>query len=135
MQVGQAQKEFSVNEGLSLTDALLHCAVEAVAATPPAAAQDGLAWLVAAGATGDWAGQDNKLACRQAGQWLFVTPRDGMRISNRATGQDLRRLGGVWLAPLAPAEASGGATVDAQARNAIADLVQKLRQAGVFAAS
>lgn len=132
---GQAQKEFFVNEGRHLTDALLHCAIESQTATPPATPSDGQAWLVAAGANGVWTGQGGNLACRQSGQWLFIVPRDGMRIVNKASGQDLRWLSGSWITPTVPAAPTGGTIIDSQARSAIADIVQRLREAGIFAAT
>lgn len=131
---GQAQKEFYVNEAHSLTDALLHAACEGEAADPPVTAVEGEAWLVAGSATGEWAGQDGKLASRQSGNWLFVTPGDGMRLFDKATGQILLYRGG-WQRAASPALASGGTVVDAEARTAIADLVTALRQAGVFASA
>jgi hypothetical protein len=132
---GQSQKEVFVNEALALSDALLHCIVEAEQAVPPAVPTDGLAWLVGATPTGEWAGQGGKIACRQLGQWLFVTPRDGMRLVNKATGQDWRRIAGAWKAPVAPAAPTGGTTIDAEVRAALANLVQRLRDAGVFASA
>lgn len=131
---GQSQKEIFVNEALALTDALIHCIIEAEQPAPPATPADGLAWLVASAPTGDWSGQAGKIACRQLGQWLFVAPRDGMRIVNKATGQDWRRIGGAWKTPVPPAAPSGGATVDAEARAGLALLVQRLRDAGIFPA-
>src|SRR5690606_18685268 len=77
---GQAQKEFYVNEAHALTDALLHAACEGEGAAPPASPAAGETWLVAAGATGDWAGQDDALAAFQSGSWLFVQPKEGMRL-------------------------------------------------------
>lgn len=129
--VGQSQKEAFVNEALSLADALLHGAIEGESATPPSTPADGECWLVATSATGAWAGQDGHLACRQGGNWLFVTPRDGMRLLNRSTGQDLRFCE-TWRVPVAPAEPSGGSIVDAEAREAVLALVAALREAGVL---
>jgi hypothetical protein len=131
---GQAQKELYVNEGFSITDALLHCAIESEAATPPTSPADGQNWLVGTGATGAWTGQSGKLACRQGGQWIYVQLRDGMRLISKSSGQDMRRLGGVWHAPAAPAQPTGGSVVDSQARESINLLLQRLRDAGIFPA-
>jgi hypothetical protein len=129
---GQAQKEFYVNEAHALTDALLHAACEGEAADPPAAPAEGEGWLVGTGATGAWAGQDGKLASFQAGNWLFAVPNDGMRLFDRSTSQMLLYRGG-WQRPTTPAEPSGGTTIDAEARAAIADLIIALTQAGILA--
>ena len=131
---GQAQKEAFVNEAMSLLDGLLHCAVEAVTPEPPAAPADGLAWLIAADASGDWAGRSGQLALRQAGEWLYVVPSDGTRALNKASGQDWRFVAGAWTAAVPPSEAAGGTVVDTEARVMLGELVAALRQAGVFAA-
>lgn len=131
--VGQAQKEAFVNEALSLVDGLLHCAIEAVLEAPPAAPMDGQAWLVGASPTGAWSGRAGQLALRQSGNWIFVAPRDGMRVLDRSTGQD-RRFHDSWLAPTAPSAPSGGTTVDAEARTAIAGIIASLREAGLLPA-
>lgn len=128
---GQAQKEAFVNEAHARTDALLHCAIEDETATPPTTPVEGTNWLVGASPTGAWAGQAGKIACRQAGNWLFVAPRDGMILLNRANGQQ-RRFFASWLAPTVPSAPSGGATIDAEARTAIDALIAALRTAGVF---
>jgi hypothetical protein len=57
-----------------------------------------------------------------------------MRLFDRSTGQFVFFHGG-WQRPVTPAGASGGTTVDSEARAAIADLVSALTQAGIFAAS
>ena len=128
---GQAQKEVFVNEAHALADALLHAAIEGEAAAPPAIPVDGQNWLVGASATGDWAGQDGMLACRQGGNWLFVTPRDGMRLLDRTTGQE-RRFFGTWKIAEEAGEPTGGLTVDAEARVAISQLIVALKVAGIY---
>jgi hypothetical protein len=132
--VGQAQKEFYVNEAHVLTDALLHCAIEGVADAPPADPADGSCWLVGSDPTGTWAGRAGELACRQLGNWLFVAPRDGLAALNRTTGQIIRYAGG-WLAPAAPSVPTGGAMPDAELRSAFAELIAALIDAGVFPAT
>ena len=129
---GQAQKEFYLNEAHALADTLLHAACEGEAADPPASPAEGEAWLVASGASGDWAGEEGKLAARQAGNWLFVAPTEGMRLFDRASGQILLYRGG-WQRPVAPIAPSGGAVVDAEARSAIAGLLAALVEAGILA--
>jgi hypothetical protein len=64
--VGQAQKEFYVNEALRART-LLHCAIEGTAATPPATPANGDAWHIASAPTGEWSGQSGKIASWQAG--------------------------------------------------------------------
>jgi hypothetical protein len=110
----QAQKEGYVNE--------------IAARISPA---DGLCWLVASGATGDWTGQSGTIAARQAGNWLFFAPCDGMRLLNRATGQEIRYLAG-WKNPVRPAAPSGGTVVDSEVRSAFAALCTALVDAGIL---
>ena len=109
---GQAQKEAFVNEAHALTDALIHCAIEGTAAAPPGSPVEGTNWLVGISPTAAWAGQTGKIACRQAGNWLFVAPKDGMRLLDKSNGQE-RRYSAGWLAPSVPTAPSGGTTVDA----------------------
>ena len=128
---GQAQKETFINEAHSLADALLHCAIEGTATSPPTNPVDGTNWLVATTAAGDWAGQDGNIACRQAGNWLFVTPRDGLQVFNRANGQHML-FATNWKSPSLPDAPTGGSVIDAEARNALTNLISKLQTAGIF---
>lgn len=128
---GQAQKEAWVNEAHARIDAIMHCAVEGTRADPPSSPAEGEAWIVAAGASGTWAGQDGAIASRQGANWLFITPRDGLRIFDRSTGQE--RLWSVgWKYPAPPLEPSGGTVVDVEARTAVSQLIAALRVSGVF---
>ena len=131
MVAGQAQKEFYVNEAHALTDALLHSAVEGEATDPPIAPADGDCWIVAAPAMGAWAGQDGRMACFQAGGWLFVEPRDGLRVFNRASGHEWLFANG-WQSCAAISDPAGGATVDAEARATISAMLDALRTAGLL---
>lgn len=128
---GQAQKEIFVNEAHCLTDALLHCTIEDTAATPPASPQDGENWLVAASATEAWAGHEDSLACRQAGQWLFVAPRDGLRVFDKSIEQE-RFFHGSWKKAQEVQEPNGGEVVDSQARAAVTQLVSALQVLGIL---
>jgi len=128
---GQVQKEAHVNEAHSLADAILHCAVMGELASPPSSASEGDCWLVSASPTGAWAGHGGKIAAMQGGNWLYITPRDGMWVLDRSTGQD-RRYVGAWQVPTMPTPPTGGATVDIEARSTITALIASLRQAGIY---
>jgi hypothetical protein len=116
-----------------LTDALLHCAVEDLADTPPTVPVEGDCWLIGSAPTGVWAGEAGKIACRQLGNWLFIDPRDGLAVLNRATGQTMR-FGAGWVAPTVPVVPTTGIVIDSEARGALAQLIVALSEAGIFAA-
>ncbi len=130
----QAQKEFFLNEAASRTDALIHCAIEGTANTPPAAPAPGETWLVGTTPTGAWSSEPGKIACYQGGGWLFQAPRDGLQVLSRATGQRFDYRGG-WRKALRPANPTGGTIVDSEARAALIELVDRLATAGIFATS
>lgn len=131
---GQSQKEFFVNEALASVDCLLHAAIEGESDTPPSTPAAGQCWLVGMAPTGPWAGHAGALASYQAGDWVFVAPRDGLRLLDRLTGQAILYRDG-WQRPATPTEPTGGTTVDVQARAAIAELVGVLIAAGILAQS
>ncbi len=131
---GQSQKEFFVNEAHALVDALLHPAVEGEADAPPPTPEEGECWLVGDTPTGAWADRAGSVASYQAGSWIFAAPRDGFRLLDRPSGQEIRFLDG-WQRPATPPEPTGGTTVDAEARAAIVALIEVLITSGILAQS
>lgn len=128
---GQAQKEFYVNEAHNLLDAVIHPNILGVGAVPPVSPAEGEMWLVANAAQDAWALQDNKIALYQSGAWIFVEPIPGMRVFDTGTGQfwlfDME-----WVMADAPEIPQGGTSIDAEARNAIAELIEVLRKSGIL---
>lgn len=75
----QSQKHVTVNEALVKLDALVDLHLLDRHLTSPPAANDGDAYLVAAGATDEWSGQDHRIAYRIDGGWRFYDPFTGLR--------------------------------------------------------
>jgi hypothetical protein len=92
----QAQKHVTHNEALLTLDALSHPVVQSRALTVPPAANEGDLFLIATGATGDWASRDGTLAEWRDGAWAFHVPFEGLAIHVLAEGLDLKILGGTW---------------------------------------
>ncbi|MCG8507085.1 MAG: DUF2793 domain-containing protein [Sphingomonadales bacterium] len=149
----QSQKEVTHNDGLNVLDALVQAVVEDRDLTaPPGAPAEGQVWIVAAAATGDWAGHDGELAQFIGGAWKFHTPFEGLIAWLADEDVFARYDGAVWVAGVvaatqidiggqkvvggqeaAIADASGGATVDAEARTAINAVLAALRNHGLIA--
>lgn len=75
----QAQKHVTHNEALQRLDALTQLTIIASLSTPPSDPQEGTCFNVTASPTAAWAGKSGKLAFRQDGDWIFITPKDGWR--------------------------------------------------------
>lgn len=74
----QAQKHVTHNEALRLLDILVELTADSrTTTTPPPAPSEGQRFIVATGATGDWAGQDGQVAVRENGAWTFIAPQTG----------------------------------------------------------
>ena len=77
----QAQKHVTHNEALRILDAAIQVAVLDLTRTaPPSSPAEGERHVVAAAATGAWAGQGNAIATWQDGAWAFLVPRTGWCI-------------------------------------------------------
>lgn len=76
----QAQPELVINEALRKLEAVAQlAALDRDLATPPASPADGDRYIVPAGATGAWSGQQNRVALNISGTWHFLVPLDGWR--------------------------------------------------------
>lgn len=74
----QAQKHVTHNEAIRALDALAQLAVkDKDLAAPPAAPTDGDRYIIAAAATGVWAGHTGKIAAWQDGAWMIYPPAAG----------------------------------------------------------
>ncbi len=152
----QAQKHITHNEALLKLDVLVQMAVmDRDLTAPPDAPSEGDAWIVAAGATGDWAGHDGEVAAWQGGVWRFHAPRAGwiawvedeqlMVLHDgsgwrRITGVDAVSLGGhpasdyVLTGDLASASVGDADTVDGHHAEEFAPLSGATFTGGVTAA-
>lgn len=74
----QAQKHVTHNEALLTLDAILHLSVlSRTQNSAPATPNAGDRYLIPSGASGDFAGQDGKIAAYQDGIFQFYTPQTG----------------------------------------------------------
>ena len=73
----QAQKHVTHNEALSTLDALVQLAVRERRSTAPGSPEEGERDLVAAGASGAFAGHEGQIALFDLGAWRFLSPRAG----------------------------------------------------------
>ena len=150
---GQAQKEVSHNEALLIADLLVGGAVEEPPRNaPPTSPAAGQAWIVGTSPSGAWAERAGQVAGYTAGGWRFVIPTDGLTLLDKSTGTFAVRRGSAWdlgdvraakltvggqqvvgaRAAAIPAP-TGGATVDAEARSALAAILAALRGHGLIA--
>ncbi len=74
----QSQKHVTHNEALRALDAIVQLAVvDRIHTSPPVTATEGVRYIVAAPATGAWAGQEDRIAAMQDGAWVFYAPTQG----------------------------------------------------------
>ncbi len=133
MMAAQAQKDVTFNEALVMIDALVAARGMAIADTPPAAPSLGGVWIVGAAPTGGWAGQAHALAVWTAGGWRFCPVGAGFTLRLDADGALWRRTAAGWAAPSVLVDATGGATVDAEARAQLASMRAIMVDAGLVA--
>lgn len=155
LQAGQAQKDVTHNEALVRLDMLSHAAaVSADVAAPPSAPAAGQCWIVAAGASGAWAGHVGAIAGWTMGGWRFVAPVVSMTLWVADRGHKMRWTGSGWIDAEVRADGlyqggvrvvgaqggaimspSGGAVVDGESRAAIDAILVMLQMHGLIAAT
>lgn len=149
---GQAQKEFFHNEAIQLIEMLLCPVVEGPAlVAPPSNPDPGACYLVGAGATGDWAGHDDALACFTEGGWRYIAPVDSMQLADKSTGQIVTFREDGWESGIVRAQEVqvngqavlrgrqpgiadpvGGTTTDTECRAAVSGILMALRTHGLI---
>ncbi|BEV46001.1 hypothetical protein CRBSH125_21840 [Afipia carboxidovorans] len=72
--------------------------VENQTTTVPPTATKGLRYVVGAAATGDWLGNDQKIAiCEVPGEWTFYAPQSGWSIYDKSQASSFTWNGSSWL--------------------------------------
>ncbi len=147
----QSQKEITHNEALNRLDLLVQTIVrDRDLSAPPGSLAEGDIWIVAGAATGDWAGQEDSLAQYIGGAWSFISPQPGFQVYIEDEALSVVFHGSGWSAVLevsalqiggdqvvgsrvaAIADASGGATIDTEARAALNAMLSALRSHGLI---
>lgn len=129
---GQTQKEATLNEALIRLDLLTHTIVEGERADPPENPQSGESWIVSSGASGEWGGHERQIACFSAGIWHFLSPNAATVVFDKSAAQ-FRKCDADWQQPVTIVPPMGGQSVDFEARQAIGEICQLLREAGLLA--
>ena len=108
----QAQKHITHNEALRILDDAIQIAVlDTTLTVPPPSPVDGERHIVASGATGAWAGQDDAVATWETNAWRFLAPKAGWCVWSIAGDALLVFDGDDWISvtaaggtPLSPDE-------------------------------
>lgn len=112
LDAAQAQKHVTLNESLVRADALGAGVVEdRDLSVPPGSPGDGMAWIVGAGATGDWSGHEQDVALFLNGGWSFVVPWPGMSLWVASSATRVTWTGTGWLEGMVAASPSEAVTV------------------------
>lgn len=97
IQPSQAQKHVTHNEALQLLDVLTQLVVaNRDQNTPPVTPVTGTSHIVAAPASGAWAGHENEIATWDGAAWFFVVPQTGWQAQVTAEAQTVIWNGTTW---------------------------------------
>lgn len=133
LQPAQAQKHVTHNAALELLDVAVQSAVgDRDRSAPPAAPATGDRHIVAAGASGAWAGQEGRIALWDGADWRFFAALPGWRVHVQAENRIVVFDGSAW-APLPLADLDGvgiGTAPDATNRLAVSSPAVLFSHAG-----
>lgn len=120
-------------------------------ASPPASPAIGSCYIVASSPSGAWSGHAQQLAAYTSGGWRFTAARDGLNAYVRSSGSTAVYHDGAWeIGTLKGSQVTvggqkvlgsrsaqitaptGGATVDAEARAAIGQILTAMRTHGLI---
>ncbi|SDR12559.1 DUF2793 domain-containing protein [Pseudovibrio sp. Tun.PSC04-5.I4] len=93
----QAQKHVTHNEALALVDLVVQLSVISNSTgIPPAEPAEGVRYIVPVGASGAFAGHDQKVAAFDAGIWRYLAPSEGWAAWVQSAGVMQVFSGGAW---------------------------------------
>ena len=120
-------------------------------ASPPASPAIGSCYIVASSPTGAWSGHAQQLAAYTSGGWRFAAAGDGLNAYVRSNGSTAVYHDGAWeIGTLKGSQVTvggqkvvgsrsaaipsptGGATVDAEARAALGQILTAMRSHGLI---
>ncbi len=130
---GQAQKHVTHNDALILLDALIQLSVvDQNRTTPPTQPSTGDRHLIAASATGAWAGRSGTIACWLEGGWEYLVPQVGWRVWVQSEQATLVYDTAAWrdIKVRAADQFGIGATPDATNRLAVSSPASLFNHAG-----
>jgi len=135
IQPAQAQKHVTHNEALRLLDVMVQLAVlDRTRSTAPTDPAVGDRHIVAAGATGEWAGRDGEIAFRETEGWAFLAPLPGFVAYVMDEGRAVAWTGSAWQSaadlPARFPELGVNTTADATSRLAVAAAASLFTHAG-----
>ncbi len=120
----QALKHVTHNEALAALDAIVHLSVEELAVTsPPGSPSEGMAYDVGPSATGDWSGEDGKIAVWSESGWRFMQPAEGWILWDKDSAGFFVYLSSTWTE--LPSTMSAVQNLDLLGVNTTADATNK----------
>jgi len=123
----QAQKHVTHNEAIRRLDAIVQLSViDRDLTTPPGSPSEGDRYIVAAGATGAWAGQDLNVAAWLDGAWEFFAPQEGWLAWPQDEDKLLIWNGSAWVDFLAAVDLAGGGISELGLNGQSADATNRL---------